>query len=112
LCLKARLKHSTEWEEFPGSCRVRSILRGMGNMDEFTIEAPVGRIEAVTVRLYSPANGEWSIYWVAHPGSGGRFDVPLVGRLLMLARLVPSRANLLCPWSPCQFSVLMRRCWR
>jgi hypothetical protein len=78
--LKARLKHSTEWEEFPSSCRVRSILRGMGNMDEFTIEAPVGRIEAVTVRLYSPANGEWSIYWVAHPGSGGRFDVPLVGR--------------------------------
>jgi hypothetical protein len=48
-------------------------------MDEFTIDAPAGRVEAVTVRLYSPTAREWSIYWAACPGSG-RFDVPMVGR--------------------------------
>jgi hypothetical protein len=76
--LKARLQGSTEWEEFPSTCRVRAILSGLGNMDEFTIDSPSGRIEAVTVRLYSPTSREWSIYWAASTGSG-RFDVPMVG---------------------------------
>lgn len=77
--LKARLRGSTEWEDFPSTCRARPILSGLGNMDEFTIEAPAGRIEAVTVRLYDTRNGEWSIYWTTSPGTG-RFDVPMVGR--------------------------------
>jgi hypothetical protein len=77
--LKARLQDSTEWEEFPSLCRARPILGGLGNLDEFTIEAPSGRVEAVTVRLYSPKSQEWSIYWAASSG-GGRFDVPMVGR--------------------------------
>jgi hypothetical protein len=77
--LKARLRGSTEWEEFGSTCRARPILDGLGNMDEFTIDAPSGRVEAVTVRLYRPATDEWSIYWAASPGSG-RFDVPMVGR--------------------------------
>jgi hypothetical protein len=77
--LTARLCGTTDWEEFPGVCRVRPILCGLGNMDEFTIHAPDGRAEAVTVRLYSPASGEWTIYWAASPGPG-RFDVPMVGR--------------------------------
>jgi hypothetical protein len=77
--LKGRLRGSSDWEEFLGSCRVRSILSGSGNMDEFTIDAPSGRIEAVTVRLYNAMSQEWSIYWAASPG-GGRFDVPMVGR--------------------------------
>lgn len=76
--LKARLQGSTEWEEFPSTCRCRPIPSGLGNLDEFTIDAPAGRIEAVTVRLYNPSNKEWSIYWAASPGSG-RFDVPMVG---------------------------------
>jgi hypothetical protein len=67
--LKARLRGSTEWEEFLSTCRVRPILGGLGNMDEFTIDAPSGRIEAVTVRLYSPTAKEWSIYWAASQGT-------------------------------------------
>ena len=35
-----------------------------------------GRVQAITVRLFNPASGEWSIYWSA--GSGW-FDVPMVG---------------------------------
>lgn len=76
--LMGRLRGSTQWEEFPSSCRARSIMSGLGNMDEFTIDAPAGRVEAVTVRLYNPTSQEWSIYWAASSGSG-RFDVPMVG---------------------------------
>ena len=76
--LKERLKGCTEWEEFPATCRARSILGGLGNMDEFVLEPTSGRVDAVTVRLYSPAAREWSIYWAASTGSG-RMDVPMVG---------------------------------
>jgi hypothetical protein len=77
--LVERLKGSTQWEEFPSTCLARPILGGLGNMDEFTLERASGRVLAVTVRLYDPVSGEWSIYWAASPGRG-RFDVPMVGR--------------------------------
>jgi hypothetical protein len=77
--LRERLKGCTEWEEFESRCRARPILGGLGNMDEFVLERASGRVEAVTVRLYNPAAGEWSIYWAAGTGAG-RFDVPMVGR--------------------------------
>jgi hypothetical protein len=48
-------------------------------MDEFKLERGSGRVLAITVRLYDPVSGEWSIYWSASPGRG-RFDVPMVGR--------------------------------
>lgn len=77
--LKERLRGSTDWEEFEGTCRARHILDGFGNMDEFTMERASGRVEAVTVRLYSPRAHEWSIYWAATTGNG-RLDVPMVGK--------------------------------
>lgn len=77
--LKKRLTGCLEWEEFASRCRARPILGGLGNMDEFVLERGSGRVEAITVRLYSPAAREWSIYWAASSGNG-RFDVPMVGR--------------------------------
>lgn len=77
--LRERLTGCVEWEEFESRCRARPILGGLGNMDEFVLEPASGRLEAVTVRLYNPAAGEWSIYWAAGTGAG-RFDVPMVGR--------------------------------
>lgn len=76
--LKERLKGCSEWEEFESTCRARSILGGLGNMDEFTLERASGRVEAITVRLYNTASREWSIYWAASNGNG-RLDVPMVG---------------------------------
>jgi hypothetical protein len=77
--LKERLRGCTEWETFSNTCRARRILGGLGNMDELSLDIASGRVEAVTVRLYNPATGEWSIYWAANTGKG-RFDVPMVGR--------------------------------
>ena len=77
--LEKRLQGCTDWEEFESTCRARAILGGLGNMDEFTMERVSGRVQAVTVRLYNPLAGEWSIYWAATTGNG-RLDVPMVGR--------------------------------
>ncbi len=77
--LRERLKGCVEWEEFESTCRARALLGGLGNMDEFTMERASGRVEAITVRLYNPLTGEWSIYWAATTGPG-RLDVPMVGR--------------------------------
>lgn len=74
--LKERLQGCTEWEEFPSTCRARSVLGGLGNMDEFTLERASGQVLAVTVRLFDPGAGEWSIYWAASTGRG-RFDPPM-----------------------------------
>jgi hypothetical protein len=68
--LVERLQGSTEWEDFPSVCRARPVLGGLGNMDEFTLERGSGRVLAITVRLYDPVSGEWSIYWATSPGRG------------------------------------------
>jgi hypothetical protein len=77
--LKERLRGCTEWEEFEGTCKVRSILGGLGNMDELMMDRASGRVQAVTVRLYNPVTREWSIYWAAD-SNPGRIDVPMVGK--------------------------------
>ncbi len=67
---------SRDFDFLFGAWQVRNRL---GNMDEFTLEPPSGRVLAVTGRLYDAASGEWSIYWAASTGRG-RFDRPMVGR--------------------------------
>ena len=77
--LKERLKECTEWEEFEGTGKVRSILGGLGNMDELVMDRASDHVQAVTVRLYNPMTREWSIYWSAS-SNPGRMDVPMVGK--------------------------------
>jgi NIPSNAP/Protein of unknown function (DUF1579) len=77
--LKERLAENHEWIEFDGTCAVRKILGGLGNMDDNVLEMPGGGYNAVTVRTYDPAKDQWSIWWIdsRNPGS---FDPPVVGR--------------------------------
>jgi hypothetical protein len=48
-----------------------AILDGLGNMDEFTMEPASGRVQAITVRLYNPITGEWSLYRCPAPAAAG-----------------------------------------
>ena len=41
--LGRRLVGDTQWAEFGGTMRARSILAGLGNFDENVIELPEGR---------------------------------------------------------------------
>jgi hypothetical protein len=75
--LRERLKGSTSWEEFEGTCVARKVLNGIGNFDEITMEQETGRVFGCTMRLYNPKTEEWSIYWSS--SLTGTLDVPMIG---------------------------------
>ena len=75
--LKGRLKGSTEWDEFEGTCVDKKILNGLGNFDEVIMYGKAGTFHAVAVRLFDSNSKEWSIYWAA--GASGILDVPMLG---------------------------------
>ena len=75
--LKGRLKGSTEWDEFEGTCTDKKILNGLGNFDEVIMHTKTGTFNAVALRLFDINSKEWSIYWAA--GTSGMLDVPMVG---------------------------------
>lgn len=75
--LKERLKGSTEWEQFEGTCVDKKILNGLGNFDEVIMHRETGTFNAVAMRLFDINSKEWSIYWAA--GTSGMLGIPLVG---------------------------------
>jgi len=75
--LKGRLKGSTEWDEFEGTCVDKKILNGLGNFDEVVMHTKTGTFNAVAMRLFDINSHEWSIYWAA--GTSGMLDVPMIG---------------------------------
>jgi hypothetical protein len=75
------LTGSTTWIEYEGTQTTTTILNGKAVMDEFIVDSPASKtkIEALTVRLYNPANQTWSIYWAN--AKNGSFSMPAtVGR--------------------------------
>jgi len=68
------LTGSNEWVEFEGTWVAKPIWEGRGNMDEFVVDAPSGRIYGTTVRLYNQKTGEWSLYWAN--AANGEFSLP------------------------------------
>lgn len=62
--LRERLVGSDTWDTFEATLSVRSILGGLGNVDEFKADWNGKRVEAVTLRVFDPRKEEWSLYWV------------------------------------------------
>jgi hypothetical protein len=58
--LRERLVGCTEWEEFEATSRAWPLLDGGANIDEFRF--PDGTL-ALTLRLFDPDLGHWSLYW-------------------------------------------------
>jgi hypothetical protein len=76
--LRERLKGSTSWEEFEGTCTAHKILGGLGNFDEGLLDRETGRFEGATLRLFNPKSQEWSIYWSS--SLNPTLDLPMIGR--------------------------------
>ena len=72
-----RLKGSSEWETFDAANDCHSILGGGGNQDEFVRPDRPGFI-GMSLRLYDPQAGQWSIYWVDNQSHV--LQPPVVGR--------------------------------
>jgi len=67
----------TEWIEFDAVQQASPILNGAGNIDEMRLDDFVG----FTLRLWSPADGVWRIWWSATTAPGV-LDAPVVGRFV------------------------------
>ena len=70
-----RLVGSTTWEEFGGTATCRTILDGLGNIDE--IAFPTRGYTGATLRLFDPDRQEWSLYWSST--LTGRLEPPVIG---------------------------------
>lgn len=79
--LRARLAGCTDWDAFDGTCRVRPLLGGAGNVDDNTLALPDGAYRAVTLRSWDAATASWSIWWL-DGRRPHRLDPPMVGRFV------------------------------
>lgn len=64
----------TEWIEFDARSEASLILNGAGNVDQLWVDDFVG----FTLRLWSPDEGVWRIWWSAS-NAPGVLDVPVIG---------------------------------
>jgi len=79
--LKGRLRHSTDWIEFEARADVQPLLGGLGNLDRISFVRQGEAVEGVTVRLFNPSTGDWSIHW-ADTVAPGVLQPPMVGKFL------------------------------
>jgi hypothetical protein len=62
--LRAKPGGGTEWMESSGTCALRTILGGTGNLDDNLIRAASGAYRGATLRMFDPAQRLWSIWWL------------------------------------------------
>lgn len=73
--LRDRLAGSTDWESFEGTAECRSVLGGVGNVDEITM--PTRGLIGMTLRLFDRRTGRWSLHWAS--SVTGALEPPVVG---------------------------------
>ncbi|MCL6099592.1 MAG: hypothetical protein M1391_13565 [Bacteroidetes bacterium] len=75
--LNTRLNDCTEWTEFDATGKMRKILKGIGNIDDFVTTLDGKPFEGMTLRLFNPSTKLWTIYWA--DCNSGVMQVPVVG---------------------------------
>lgn len=78
------LKGEDRWETFEAESHVRPLPGGVGNTDDYVAPAWRPGYVGVTLRVFNPATGRWSLYWLTNQGAGigadGVLSAPVVGR--------------------------------
>ena len=82
LRLKERLAGSTEWDEFEGTCSMRTTMGGYGNVDDNVIKLPGGAYRAMGFRAYDSKTGLWAIWWLDGRTPAAALEPPVRGRFL------------------------------
>jgi hypothetical protein len=74
------LSGSTDWVEFEGTSRCKSILGGQGQIDELSVvnHSDGTKLDGLTIRLYNPETHEWSLYYANAKNSA--FGTPQKGK--------------------------------
>lgn len=82
--LVERLKGCDEWEEFDAWQTNRALPGGIGNYDDFVADAWRPGYVGLSLRLFNPETGLWSIYWLDNKNGGlersGTLLPPVVGK--------------------------------
>ncbi|KQU64353.1 hypothetical protein ASC75_14560 [Aminobacter sp. DSM 101952] len=81
--LRERLVGSDDWETFIAFSRVEKVMQAPdgtfgGNLDQMAV--PERGFTGMTLRLYNPGTGLWSIYW--SDTKSFRLFPPMVGRFV------------------------------
>jgi hypothetical protein len=71
------LTGATTWVEYKGTSVVRKVWNGRANLGELDVAGDAGRIQGLSLRLYDPATGQWSIHWAN--SRDGTLGPPMVG---------------------------------
>jgi hypothetical protein len=66
---------SDDWDEFPGVAAAHTVFGGTGNFDE--IAFPTKGFSGMTLRLFAPETGLWSLYWANN--RDGLLQPPVLG---------------------------------
>jgi len=76
--LKKMPDNSKQWKEFEATQEMYTVLRGIGNIDNFIAVRDGKPFEGMTLRLFNPQTKLWSIYW-AESNTGILYLPPVVG---------------------------------
>ncbi len=68
---------NASWAQMNGTVVTRKVWNGRANLEEIEANAPSGRFEGMTLRLYDPQAGEWNLYW--SNSKDGKMGPPMVG---------------------------------
>jgi hypothetical protein len=71
------LTGSTTWVEYEGTTVVTKVLDGRANLVELRVSGPSGKIEGMSLRLFSPQAGQWSLNYVNI--ADGQLTIPVIG---------------------------------
>jgi hypothetical protein len=76
--LEDPLTGSRTWLEYEGTTTVRAVMDGRANLAELRVAGSAGHIEGVSLRLYDPTKGQWSLNYANL--ADGSLGIPSVGR--------------------------------
>jgi hypothetical protein len=71
------LSGSDEWAEYEGTTMVRPVWGGLANLVELDVIGAPGRLQVLSLRLYNPETGQWSLNSAS--SRGGAISVPSIG---------------------------------
>jgi hypothetical protein len=71
------LTSSNRWAEYEGTTVVTKIWNGRANLAELEADGTEGHLQVMSLRLYNPESGQWSLY--AASSRNGTLSVPTVG---------------------------------
>jgi hypothetical protein len=61
--LREPLSGKTEWVEYAGTSLVKLVMDERANLVELDVRGAAGRIAGVSLRLYQPASGQWTLHF-------------------------------------------------